>query len=621
MEVVLDIVKWLTSKYKIKGNEVSVAEILYHYFSDKDYSSINTSLNTKEIVSYFDTISLEYDCLLIGNVYQSLLDANHRHSNGVHYTQKEDIHRIIDYLFYNDLLSRVKESDTKVYSDISELVFFDPTCGCGNILVYIYHLLLSMQKDGEYFDYIKPNNFYGIELDGMSSYIASLSISLEYYRFSSELVSCDTITCADSLKVDWGNIVPRDRLSYIVANPPFLGSSNMKKALKRTIEDNFYNFEGRDGLDLCCFWYIKSAEFIQNSDIRVSILSSDCVVHGTILYNTFNYIKSRCHIYYDFMYDTFEFKSLETYCCVLGFSSKKRIGDKYYIDRYGKTHIYNNLNIYGLDTDVDILVRPKCDISLNPISVLGSYDVYDATHVFSSEERNDILKGNTWLERYFLLSIRQDFICSKCGDYFVFDISNFLIANTVDSVSHVGSIYKIVKEYIVEGNSISYKARGFKESCFCIHRFICDNDSFLSFRLYEGNSEFLGSHMSFVLDCDYAYLSVLLSDVYLTFMREFCSTSFGNINYNKDFHRCFYIPKLDDGSKELLRDSFKKISKLIDSYTQRGITVNSLQSDTPEDLVILLKHNNDIVKSVYGFKSSSDLDLDVYKMYIREVIS
>lgn len=213
------------------------------------------------------------------------------------------------------------------------------------------------------------------------------------------------------------------------------------------------------------------------------------------------------------------------------------------------------------------------------------------------------------------------FICSKCGDYFVFDISNFLIANTVDSVSHIGSIYKIVKEYIVDGNSISYKARGFKESCFCIPRFICDNDSFLSFRLYEGNSEFLGSHMSFVLDCDYAYLSVLLSDVYLTFMRKFCSTSFGNINYNKDFHRCFYIPKLDDGSKELLRDSFKKISKLIDSYNQRGITVNSLQSDTPEDLVILLKHNNDIVKSVYGFKSSSDLDLDVYKMYIREVIS
>lgn len=621
MEVVLDIVKWLSSKYKIKGNEVSVAEILYHYFSDKDYSSINTSLNTKEIVSYFDTISLEYDCLLIGNVYQSLLDANHCHSNGVHYTQKEDVHRIIDYLFYNDLLDRVKESDTNVYSDIRDLVFLDPACGCGNILVYIYHLLLSMQKDGEYPDYIKPNNFYGIELDSRSSYIASLSLSLEYYRFSGKLVSCDTITCADSLKLDLGSVVPKNKLSYIVANPPFLGSSNMKKALKRTIEDNFYNFEGRDGLDLCCFWYIKSAEFIQNSDIRVSILSSDCVVHGTILYNTFNYIKSRCHIYYDFMYDTFEFKSLETYCCVLGFSSKKRIGDKYYIDRYGKTHIYNNLNIYGLDTDVDILVRPKCDISLNPISVLGSSDVYEKEHVFSIEERDIILKENLWLEKYFILAIRQDFICSKCGDYFVFDISNFLIANTVDSVSHIGSIYKIVKEYIVDGNSISYKARGFKESCFCIPRFICDNDSFLSFRLYEGNSAFLGSHMSFVLDCDYAYLSVLLSDVYLTFMRKFCSTSFGNINYNKDFHRCFYIPKLDDGSKELLRDSFKKISKLIVSYTQRGITVNSLQIDTPEDLVILLKHNNDIVKSVYGFKSSSDLDLDVYKMYIREVIS
>ena len=350
-------------------------------------------------------------------------------------------------------------------------------------------------------------------------------------------------------------------------------------------------------------------------------MSSDCVVHGTILYNTFNYIKSRCHIYYDFMYDTFEFKSLETYCCVLGFSSKKSNKPKYYVDRYGKTHIYDNLNIYGLDTDIDVLVRPKCDISLNSVSILGSSDVYETEHLFSSEEMDIILKENSWLEKYFILAIRQDFICSKCNDYFVFDISNFLVANTVDSVSHIGSIYKIVKEHIVKGNSTSYKVRGFRESCFCIPRFICDNDSFLSFRLYEGDSEFLGSHMSFILDCDYSYLAILLSDVYLTFMRKFCSTSFGNINYNKVFHSCFYIPKLDDVSKDLLRDSFKKISKLIDSYTRRGITVNSLQSDTPDDLVVLLKHNNDIVRGIYGFSIDSNLGLDVYKMYVSGVIS
>lgn len=125
--------------------------------------------------------------------------------------------------------------------------------------------------------------------------------------------------------------------------------------------------------------------------------------------------------------------------------------------------------------------------------------------------------------------------------------------------------------------------------------------------------------MSFILDCDYAYLAILLSDVYLTFMRKFCSTSFGNINYNKDFHSCFYIPKLDEASKELLRDSFKKISKLIDNYIQMGITVNSLQNDTPSDLVALLKYNNDIVRDVYGFKSDSDLGLGVYNLYLNNM--
>ena len=49
--------------------------------------------------------------------------------------------------------------------------------------------------------------------------------------------------------------------------------------------------------------------------------------------------------------------------------------------------------------------------------------------------------------------------------------------------------------------------------------------------------------------------------------------------------------------------------------------MNSLQSDTPDDLVVLLKHNNDIVRGIYGFSIDSNLGLDVYKMYVSGVIS
>ena len=50
-----------------------------------------------------------------------------------------------------------------------------------------------------------------------------------------------------------------------------------------------------------------------------------------------------------------------------------------------------------------------------------------------------------------------------------------------------------------------------------------------------------------------------------------------------------------------------------------GITVNSLQNDTPSDLVALLKYNNDIVRDVYGFKSDSDLGLGVYNLYLNNM--
>jgi len=481
--------------------------------------------------------------------------------------------------------------------------------------IYIYHLLLDIQSSNKCTNFIKPNNFYGIELDERSSYIAKMSLSLEYYRTTEEFFECDTITCGDSLVVDWGSVVPKGKLSYIVANPPFLGSSNMKKSIKRTIEDNFYNFEGRGGLDLCCFWYIKSAEFIQNSDIRASILSSDCVVHGTILYNTFNYIKSRCHIYYDFMYDTFEFKSLETFCCVLGFSSFKRDCIKYYVDNRGCEHKQDMLNIYGLNIDTDILVKYKNNMS--QVSVIGkSSDVFDSSVVFSSKELDALLINDGWLKEYFNLFVRQDLICSKCEDFYVFDVERFLFTNSVDTVSHIRGIYNIVNNE----KNINYKSFNVSKSLFTIPRFILNYDTFLPFRYYEGSFSFYNSQTNYILDCDEEYLAIMISDIYITFMRMFCSTSFGDVNFNKDFHDCFYIQDIDVETREVLRESFKSISGKIDNYIRSGKTLNGLRKDVPEDLKYLLKSNNDIVMRLYGFIDDCDLRLSLYKLYLDKVM-
>lgn len=615
MDNVLGIVNHLTSNYKVKGNEVAIVEILYHYFSDRNYNSVNTDLDIKEIESYFGSISLEYDCLLLGNVYQSLLDASYRHSNGVHYTQKEDIHKIIDYLFYNDVLDRVSNGDSTVCADINSMVFFDPACGCGNILVYIYHLLLDIQSSNKCVSYIKPSNFYGIELDSRSSYIAQLSLSLEYYMTTGEFFECNTIKCGDSLVVDWESVVPKDKLSYIVANPPFLGSSNMNKKLKRVIEDNFYNFDGRDRLDLCCFWYIKAIEFIQNSNIRVSILSSDCVIHGNILYSMFSYIKSRYKIYYDFMYDTFEFKSLETFCCVLGFSSFKGDSIKYYVDSSGCEHKQSMLNIYGLDTGTDILVKYKNNMS--QVGVLGkSSDVLDSSVIFSSKELDTLLVNDEWLRKYFNLVVRQDLVCSKSEDFYVFDVDRFLFTNSVDTVSHIRGIYNIVNNE----KNLNYKRLNVSKSLFTIPRFILNYDTFLPFRFYRGSFSFYNSQTNFILDCDEEYLAIMLSNVYITFMRMFCSTSFGDVNFNKDFHDCFYIPDIGVGIREELRESFKSISGKIDKYIRSGKTLNDLRKDVPEDLKYLLKNNNDIVMRLYGFIDGCDLRLSLYSLYLNKVM-
>lgn len=96
---------------------------------------------------------------IFGAVFESTLNPETRRQGGMHYTSVENIHKVINPLFLDDLkdeLNEIKKTrqisalkrKTKVFQEkLSNLTFFDPACGSGNFLTETYLQLRRLENN------------------------------------------------------------------------------------------------------------------------------------------------------------------------------------------------------------------------------------------------------------------------------------------------------------------------------------------------------------------------------------------------------------------------------------------------------------------------------------------
>lgn len=140
---------------------------------------------------------------------------------------------------------------------------------------------------------IDVDQFYGIEYEEFPARIAEVAmwlidhqmnmlISNEFgqYFVRLPLKKAAQIHHADALETDWENVVSKNELSFIIGNPPFIGSKIMKQSQRDQIVKQFDNADGSGVLDYVSGWYIKSAKYIQNTKIKVAFVSTNSIVQG-----------------------------------------------------------------------------------------------------------------------------------------------------------------------------------------------------------------------------------------------------------------------------------------------------------------------------------------------------
>ncbi|HRP02912.1 MAG TPA: class I SAM-dependent DNA methyltransferase [Candidatus Kapabacteria bacterium] len=387
---------------------------------------------------------------IFGSMFQSVMNPKERRNLGAHYTSETNILKLIKPLFLDELwqefdASRASAPKLKEFhKKLSTLKFLDPACGCGNFLVITYRelrllefeVLKALNKSGQAFLdvsqilWINVDQFSGIEYEEFPARIAEVAMWLIDHQMnmlvSSEfgqyfvrlpLKKSAKIVHGDALETDWENIVSKNELSFILGNPPFIGSNIMKQNQRDQIVREFDNAAGGGTLDYVTGWYIKAAKYIQDTKIKVAFVSTNSIVQGEQTSILWGQMLNKYNIKIHFAHRTFKWSNeakgnAAVYCVIVGFASydttNKSIFE--YEDIKGEAHEIKakNINPYLVDAK-DLLINkssnPICNV---PNIIKGNYYAKSEGLIVEEEGLDFLITNEPNAKKWIKLLIGAD---------------------------------------------------------------------------------------------------------------------------------------------------------------------------------------------------------------------
>lgn len=382
---------------------------------------------------------------IFGAVFESTLNPETRRSGGMHYTSIENIHKVIDPLFLDDLKAELKDiceitSQKKKYDaldafqeKLASLKFLDPACGSGNFLTETYlslrrlenkvlkekssgQISLVFDNDQEKYNPIKVSiqQFYGIEINDFAATVAKTALWIAesqmleetetiLYGFKQDFLPLKTyvnITEGNALRIDWNEVVDKSELNYIMGNPPFVGARLMTSEQKSDLMNIFSNKSGSGNIDYVAGWYKKASDYM-TAETKAAFVSTNSITQG----EQPPVIFSSLGIKIMFAYRTFVWSSeashkAAVHCVIIGFSKTDSTSKKIYdLESVLKA---GNINAYLIDApDVFISNRSTPIVEGIPSIGIGNKPIDGGNYLFTVDEKEKFIDSEPDSEPYF----------------------------------------------------------------------------------------------------------------------------------------------------------------------------------------------------------------------------
>ncbi|MDD2744207.1 MAG: N-6 DNA methylase [Rhodocyclaceae bacterium] len=363
-----------------------------------------------------------------------------RRDLGAHYTSERNILRAINPLFMDALRAEFAAAGSNkaklqaLLDRLPTIHLFDPACGCGNFLVIAYRELrllelaiiekLHKPKDSrqtallELADLarVSPDQLHGIEIEDSAAHIARVAILITDHQINEQsrhigqprptipLGKMPNIVCANALTTDWASVIPPERCTYIVGNPPFLGKKEQSPAQKADFQSVMGHIDGAGVLDFVAAWYVKATRYMQaNSEVRAALVSTNSITQGEQVGVLWSWLLAQC-VHIQFAHRTFRWTNegkgiAAVHCVIIGFGlgdvDQKTLFD--YSDIKGEPLAVaaKNINPYLLDAPAILIAARKVAICSVPEVTYGSFALDDGNFTIDVSEREKLIEEDS----------------------------------------------------------------------------------------------------------------------------------------------------------------------------------------------------------------------------------
>ena len=606
---------------------------------------------------------------IFGAVFESTLNPETRRSGGMHYTSIENIHKVIDPLFLNDLrneldeileekVERQRNQKLDAYQDkLASLTFLDPACGSGNFLTETFLSLRRLENEaireryhgqmmmGEFLNPVKVSiqQFYGIEINDFAVTVATTALWISEAQMLSEterimhqiidflpLKTYANITEGNALRIDWENVVSKDKLNYIIGNPPFVGNNYMNDSQRADLAPFFPK---NKTLDYVCCWYMKAASYIKSTTVRCALVSTNSITQGEQvpllwkeLFNTYN-------IHIDFAHRTFRWDSeaslkAHVHCVIIGFSYAENKSIKRIYDNE-KERKATNINAYLMDAPdvfIDSRSKPLCNV---PIMRKVNQPTDGGNLIIEKDDYNDFVSREPEAKKYIRKLIGAKEFINNIPRYCLWLVN--ITPAEMRKMPLVMKRIEAVKEMRLASNDAGtrklaetphlFRETVNPESSVVVPRVSSERRRYVPMG-FIGKDIIVTDAILLIPDADLYHFGILESNVHMAWMRAVCGRLKSDYRYSKDVvYNNFPWPNPSDEQKQKIEQTAQAILDARALYPDSSLADLYDELTMPVELCRAHQENDRAVMAAYGFNVKTMTEslcvAELFKLYMQ----
>ena len=614
---------------------------------------------------------------IFGAVFESTLNPETRRSGGMHYTSIENIHKVIDPLFLDDLKAEFekilemkqaaprKQALAAFQNKLASLTFFDPACGSGNFLTETFLSLRRLENKviqamfgGENiltFDIlIKVNisQFYGIEINDFACTVAKTALWIAESQTLKEtsaiagrpinflpLKTNAYIHEGNALRIDWSEVIAPEKLNYIMGNPPFVGYSLQSKEQKEEMLSIYVDEKGKPyktagKIDYVAAWYWKAAQLMQtNPAIHAALVSTNSITQGEQVAAIWKPLFDRFGIHIDFAYRTFRWDSeadikAHVHCVILGFSISGNSAKRLYLSD-SQTISASNINAYLIDapdTWIDSRSKPLCNVQE---MFNGGKPVEGGFLILTKEEHDELLAKEPQAEPLFRpYMMGKDFIDRKPRYCLWLAGAN---PTLIRQCPQVLKRIQAVREYRLASTKEATRALAdlptlFAEVRECFSDYVAipkvssENRRYIPIE-YLSKDIIAGDSIFMVSNASLYHFGVLTSNVHMAWMRVVCGRLKSDYRYsNTIVYNNFPWCQPTEEQKARIEATAQAILDARAKYPDCSLADLYDEVTMPPELRRAHQENDRAVMAAYGFSTKMTESECVAELFIGKMI-